>query len=266
MRVLPMRSGAAQQSAVQAKQAEFAITDANDYVSGYLGHHAYKGRAKPNLRILFTGMAFPVGVMVRNDSGINSMNDLKGKRIPSAWTAFPNGVPLLEGAMATWGLSWKDFKGIPTSGLIQAANAFKAGKVDATMFAVGAPKVAEVNAAVGGLKFLPIDTSPDAIARMRAVRRDYYPFTVNPSKPMVGIIKPTPLLTFDVVVLAGTHVSDADVYKFAKAIHDNKAVLAKGHPGFRRFNPAGMAKQFSDGKYHSGAIKYYKEIGIWKGN
>jgi hypothetical protein len=34
---------------------------------------------------------------------------------------------------------------------------------------------------------------------------------------------------------------------------------------FRLFDPAAMAKSFEVVQYHPGAVKYYKEIGIWKG-
>lgn len=265
MRVLPMRSGDAQYSAVQARRSEFAIGDINDITAALLGKHAYKGRAKPNLRLAFNMIAFPVGVMVRKDSGIRSLKDLKGKRFPVGWNAFPNGVPLTEGTLATVGMTFNDVKGVPTSGLIPAANDFKAGKLDATMFAVGAPKVAEVNAAVGGIRFLPIATTPDAVKKMKAVRDDYYPLTLKPAKPLVGILEPTALLTFDNVIATGTHVKDEIVYQFVKAVHENKAALAKNHPAFRRFSPARMGKQFSAMNYHPGAIKFYKEKGIWQG-
>ena len=265
MRVLPMRSGDAQFSAVQAKRTEFAIGDINDITAAYLGKHAYVHRAKPNLLLAFNMLAFPVGIMVRKDSEIKSLRDLRGKRFPVGWNAFPNGVPLTEATLATAGLTLKDVRGIPTSGLIPAANDFKAGKLDATMFAVGAPKVAEVNAAVGGIRFLPIASTPAAVKTLKSVRPDYYALTLKPARPLVGIVAPTTLLTFDDVIATGAHVPDEVVYQFVKAVHENQAELARNHPAFRHFRPANMAKQFSVMKYHPGAVRYYKEIGIWKG-
>jgi TRAP-type uncharacterized transport system substrate-binding protein len=40
----------------------------------------------------------------------------------------------------------------------------------------------------------------------------------------------------------------------------------KGHPSFGAFTDAGMAAQFEDLQYHPGAVKFFKEAGIWKGN
>jgi len=265
MRVLPMRSGDAQYSALQARRSEFGIGDINDITSALLGKHAYEKRAKPDLLLAFNLIGFPTGILVRKDSGIKSLYDLKGKRFPVGWNAFPNGVPLTEATLATAGMTFKDVKGVPTSGLIPAANDFKAGKLDATMFAVGAPKVAEVNAALGGIRFLPMFTTPEALKKIKAVRPDYYAITLKPAKPLVGIVEPTPLLTFDDVIVTAKHVPDSVVYQLVKAVYNNQAAMAKNHPAFRRFSPKNMAKQFSVMKYHPGAIKFYKEAGIWKG-
>ena len=50
--------------------------------------------------------------------------------------------------LATAGLSLKDVDGVPTTNLLRAADDFKAGRLDATLFAIGAPKMAEVDAAI----------------------------------------------------------------------------------------------------------------------
>jgi len=71
------------------------------------------------------------------------------------------------------------------------------------------------------------------------------------------------LLAFDNTISASVSVSDDIVYKLAKAIHDNKADLVQGHPSFFAVDPKDLAKPFSILQYHPGAIKYYKEIGIW---
>ena len=60
-------------------------------------------------------------------------------------------------------------------------------------------------------------------------------------------------------------MSDEVAYKVAKAVYENKKLLAQGHPTFRGFNPKTASKQFSVLKYHPGAIKFYKEVGIWQG-
>jgi TRAP-type uncharacterized transport system substrate-binding protein len=86
---------------------------------------------------------------------------------------------------------------------------------------------------------------------------------VKPGRHIPGILKPTYLLAFDNALFTGAHVPDAVVYKVAKAFYENKAMLVKGHPMFHGFFPKKAAKQFSTLNYHPGAIKFYKEVGIW---
>ena len=110
--------------------------------------------------VIATG-EFCVLPMVRKDSGIDTVADLKGKRFPIGWQGFQQGIPLSNAMLATAGLSLDDMDGVPTANLLRAADDFKAGRLDATIFAIGAPKMAEVDAAVG-IKFLDLPDTPEA--------------------------------------------------------------------------------------------------------
>jgi len=142
---------------------------------------------------------------------------------------------------------------------VRAADDFKAGKLDLLFFAVGAPKVAEVAAAVGGLRLLPVDKLPDAERRMRKVRTEYYFSRVIPAPNIAGVDKPSRVQTIDVVVAAGTHVKDDVVYEFVKAMRANKKALVDGHPNFGRFDERTAGKRQPRLPQHPGAIKYFRE-------
>jgi TRAP-type uncharacterized transport system substrate-binding protein len=145
--------------------------------------------------------------------------------------------------------------------VVRAADDFKAGKLDLLFFAVGAPKVAEVAASVGGLRLLPIDKLPDAERRMKKVRTEYYFSRVNPAPQIAGVDKPSRVQTIDVVVAVGTHVNDDVVYAFVKAMRQNKKALVEGHPNFNRFDERSAGKRQPRLPHHPGAIKYFKESG-----
>jgi TRAP-type uncharacterized transport system substrate-binding protein len=149
-----------------------------------------------------------------------------------------------------------------------AANDFKVGKSDATLIALVAPKVREVHAAIsGGVRFLSVDKTSAALAAMQKVRRDYRIFTVRPGPPFPGVRGPTNVLATPSVLTSAAHVSDEVVYKVVKAMAENKAELVKGHPSFRPFSPGkGMAAAYPGLPHHPGAIKYFKEKGIWSGS
>ena len=265
MRVLPFRGGAAVHAAVNAKRAAFGVTEVASLTWAHLGKAEFKGRAMKNLRVAMMLRPLIVGFYVRKDSGINSLKDMKGKTFPTKWSAFPNSIPLSEGIMSTAGLKWSDMKGVPVTNIIRAADDFKSGKLDIGFFAIGAPKMTEVNSAVGGIKFLPVPNTPEALKAMQKVRPDYYIRTVRPAPINAGIAKPTPALAVDTIISVGAHVSNEVVEKFLAAVVDSKPALIKGHPLFRAFNPAEAGKAFAIAKHHPGAIAFFKKRGMWKG-
>jgi TRAP transporter TAXI family solute receptor len=267
VRVIPVAGTTATLAAVHNQQAEFTIGDVNNMADAINGAGMFSDlKPMPSLRVVVKLVDFPIGIMVRKDSGITRLEDLKGKRYPIGWQAFPNGIPLSQGVLASVGMSLDDVKGVNVSGLIPAADDLKTGKLDATMIAPPAPKVKEVDAAVGGIRWLAMPNTPEALARVEKIKPDYGIMTIRPPSTLVGVTEPTNFLRIHVLITAGSHVSDETVYTFAKAMIENRAELVKGHPIFNGFHTdKRMAVQFKSVKYHPGAIKYFKEKGLWDG-
>ena len=266
MRLLTFSSPAAIIGAAQNKQAEFAYTSNEEAGDAFTGENEYRGKAMKDLRVAFTVFPFRVGIIVANNSGIKTVADLKGKRIGSGWTSFKQGIALWDGLLANAGLSLKDASPVPTTDLLRAADDFKSGKSDAFMFAVGGPKVAEIHASIdGGVRFLNMDSSPAANARMQAVRREYRVVPVQPAPNYPGVLGPTNLMEYHIVLLTHKDTSEDLVYKVVKTAHANKPALAAGHPSFGAFTQAGMAAPQPRLQYHTGAVKFFREAGIATG-
>ncbi len=264
MRVITFNSPAASMGAVQAGEAGFTFMSNDEVGIAVRGKDEHSGKPLDKLELAATVFPFKVGVLVRDDSDIKTVADLKGKRFPSGWQGFPQGVALSNAILATAGLSLADTDGVPTVNLLRAADDFKAGRLDATVFAVGAPKMAEIDAAVK-IRFLSLDDSDQAKAAMASIRPEY---TVAPQKPLPhlnGVIGDTNLMQYAMTVAASADVDEETVYKVVKAIHENKEALVAAHPSFNAMTPDNISVLQPDVKYHPGAIRYYKEIGIWKG-
>jgi TRAP-type uncharacterized transport system substrate-binding protein len=78
-----------------------------------------------------------------------------------------------------------------------------------------------------------------------------------------GLSKPTKLVAFDMDLNSSTKVTDDVVYRVVKAIYENKKDLVAGFPPFGLLEPRNMAKPVEGIQFHSGAIKFYKEAGLW---
>jgi TRAP transporter TAXI family solute receptor len=245
--------------AVNTQKADFLLLDVGQVADAYKGQGDWKDKPMPNLRMAITLYGSQMAFWVKKDSGIASIADLKGKRVPSEWAQQTGVLPHTTALLRAGGITYNDVVKVPEVNVVRAADDFKAGRLDLLFFAVGAPKVAEVAAAVGGLKLLPIDKLPDAEKRMKKVRTEYYFSRVNPAPQIAGVDKPSRVQTIDVVVAAGTHVRNDVVYEFVKAMRENKKALVEGHPNFNRFDERTAGKHQPRLPHHPGAAKYFKE-------
>jgi TRAP transporter TAXI family solute receptor len=147
--------------------------------------------------------------------------------------------------------------------VVTQADAFIAGKIDGFAFALGAAKVQEANAAVGGIRSLPIPNTPAALAAVRKHLPLAYLRLERPGPRNPGVLEPMHIIAYDALMLANAKVSEDAVYKLVKVVHENKADLAQAFGPFALFEPAAMAKKIDPIEYHPGAIKFYKEKGLW---
>jgi len=250
---IPVDSGAAEFGMSNSFDATFFVTGTGDYQGQ--GEHK-------NLRLVASLIPYRVAIHVRADSDIKTLKDLKGKRVSSGFNAQKTIKRIIAAHLANAGLSYKDVVEVLTPNVSRSAQDFSAGKTDALFFALGSAAVKQAAATVGGLRVVPIDSSPDAINRMEAVLPGAYVIEVKPSPAIEGLSKPTKVIAFDMAFFANKSVPDDVVYQVTKALHDNKAALAATFRPFNLLNPANMAKTVKGLTFHPGAAKYYREIGL----
>lgn len=261
--VQPFSGNRAMMDALDQGFADFAINDVNDVIVAVQGKEDYKDRKRPNLRVALRISPQPIGIFVRKDAGINSVEDLAGKRVAAKWNAFPIGRSHMTAMLATGGLDWDDVQQVPVPDLIRAADALASGRIDATYFAVGGPKVAEVDASVGGVKFLPVNNNQTAQDAMTHVRPAFYFSQVKPAPHYAGVDQPIEMVTWDNVLVVSSKVSDEQVYQMIAAILENKDKLTQLFPGFRDLAVDEPYKAYPGLEYHPGAVRYFKEKGLW---
>lgn len=231
----------------------------------YGGQAWFDGRPSEGLRLL--GLHYPlrVAIFVRADSDMKTIADLKGKRMTAGYTAQKTINPQLAAIYATAGMTDADIVPVLVPSVVGGANTFMSGASDAFMFALGAGKVREADAAVDGLRALTIEMSNDADASIKA----HWPVgtlsLVEPG-PAAGpdVAESTRVLTYPQAIAASASMSDDAAYAVAKAIYENQPALAKLLPPFRRFKPDNMVGESGGLPYHPGAIKFYREVGIWQ--
>ena len=263
VRVQPMGGSSTYIPLLNRGEADFGLTNVDDSRTSFKGTGNFK-RPNPDLRLTMVAFPLTLGVMVLNDSPIKSIADLKGKTMPWGYNAQTTGRILQEAVLASAGLTMKDVKTVPTQSLFSGVDLLGDGKVDAATISIGTGQGQQANvkmASHGGVRFLSMDSSPEAITRVRKIL-PARPFVVQPAPYAVGIIGPTTVMAYSVFFTTSAKMPDDVVYNLVKMAHASKDDLVKGHPVFRNFEPNRMTEEIGV-PWHPGAIKYYKEINQW---
>ncbi len=263
MRTQPMAGTAKYIPEVNAGNLEFAVANVVHLGFAKKGIELSKGHPNPNLVLVGTLMKFRIGLIVPTDSEIKSIGDLKGKMVPSGVKSSPSALQSLKAALGNAGLTFNDVKRVPTTSLVTMWNGFEARKFITTVAAVGSGRVTQMASKVGGVRFLPIDPSPAAYAGSARFLPGSEPTLIQPAKGLTGIDKPTYVIGYDYAVFASNHTAAGQAYKVAKAMYDNQQELRDAAPLWRSFDKNNLGKKHKGLTYHPGAIKFYKEKGIW---
>jgi hypothetical protein len=262
LRVKPFGGTSAYVPGVNAGEQQFGLANELEAHYAVTGTVIYKDKLQPDLRAVAVLTPLYSQLFVAKDSPIKTIADLKGKRVPSDYASQRVIDILTRGVLANGGLSYGDVQKVPVPNVVGGASEFEQGKADTFMFAVGSGKVSEVNAKIP-LRVLAVDHSKEAMERLRKFIPVAYATQLQPAKSRAGVDAPTWVYAYDYLVLANDKVADDVVYKLTKLLHDHKAELAANFGALSGFDPKRMNKDLGPVKYHSGAIKFYKEIGEW---
>jgi len=215
-----------------------------------------------NIRLLRAARpATPLGFMVRKDSAIKSVSDLKGHRVAGGYGGHPIMKRLAGGILAAYGLDWADVQVVPVTAAGDGAQALIDGRVDAAWFAVFAPITREAHSKIG-VRFLPIEPTPD---HMRVAREKIFPGVLP--LPMRGnppwAPKGTPLISYEYYVLGSTKTDPALVKTVLEALWAKSEEVRKVSPVLGGFVNEAAVSVNPVIPYHPAAIEFYKSKGAW---
>jgi TRAP transporter TAXI family solute receptor len=263
-RVAPYSGSSTYIPKVNNGELAFGMSNGAEYSFAYSGTELFKGHPNKNLRSVMFTFSLTNGFAVRNDSGIKTAADLKGKKVPGIYSSGKIFAYLQRAWLAASGMTEKDVTVVPASNFVVGIKAFMAGRTDAGYIpfnsGIGKQAMAKIP---GGWHYLSTGTVPDADAKAEAALPTARTVKIKPGKHATGVsANPTTLIAIDVAMFTNKDVPDDVVYKMVKTVYAGKPDLAKALAAFGRFNPKHMVRK-SAVPYHPGAIKAYKELGLW---
>lgn len=261
-RLQPMGGATAYAPLLGTGEVDFGIINISVLEAVYAGNKPFP-RANTDVRLATVLYPFMVGLLVRDDSDIKSIPDVKGKTLPGGFNQMPYINPIIRALLANGGLTTDDVEQVPVATINAGLDDFDAGRIEVGYFGVGGGRVLQSDAAVGGVRFVPLVDTPEAVAGMNKNVAGAFVRTLAAGS-FPGIPVETPVMAYDMVLAVGADVPDETVEKVLKVIADNKATLAEGFGGYRGFEKDAMAKPQYGVPYHDGAIGFYKSEGLWK--
>jgi uncharacterized protein len=246
---------------VNGGELDVGFVNTLELTEAYTGTGSFNGRPQKDIRAV--GVLFPIrsGLFVRKDSPIKSATELKGKAVPYGYTSQEIIRTVVDGLLANAGIAPGDVKQVLVPNLIRGVDEFIAGRVEVGYFAVGQAKVAEADAAVGGIRYLPLVETPEAIAAMKKVVPTSFPEVVNPAPNLAGIVGPTTLMFYDYVMFVSDKLPKDRVYKLTQVLAEQRDAMATGMALFKDMKIERMHRELPI-PYHEGALAYYKDKSI----
>jgi len=214
------------------------------------------------IRIVWRGMTLYVSAVVRGDTGISDISKLKGKRFPYV-PGWPAGNLNMEGYMAFGNLTWDDVVKVPMSGYVDCLRGVIEGKLDIAIAATITSTVKE------------LESGPHKAGWIVLPHKDKAGWErVWKIAPWIrpGVCKRAPGLPkgqtmeigqYPYALWAYDHADDDMIYEVVKAMHKGFDIYKGMHRAMPLWNINQAVTDPSPVPYHEGAVRYYKEAGVW---
>ena len=247
-------------------ELDFGVVNAVDMGMVYRGPGFQVGGKNPfphvgSSRLIMRGSPLRSSLIVRKDSPIKTIRDVKGKRVTGEYPAQLANWYNVFGSLANGGLTWNDVKVVPVPAVNEGVDALVQGRADVTTHAIGTAKVKEADAAIG-IRYIPLDCSKQGEERIKKAVPGYYLSTVKAGSS-TGIVEDTCVFTYDIYLVGHKALPDALVHAVLKAIWDNIAKLPPLHPGFVEWTKERAVDPEVTLPYHPAAVEFYKEQKLW---
>lgn len=244
-------------NAVNRGLLDFGVVQSDRNWQATTGNADWDGSPVKNLRSVFSMHPETVLLVTREDTGIDSVEDLKGKRV-NIGNPGSGQRGNAEQVLRVYGID-KD-KDIQAEGLQQhdASRALVDRKIDAFFYTVGNPSAAiEEPANSTDIKLLSVNSSG---IKEFISDKPYYVMTEIPASTYRGVDQAAETYAVKATVVTNAEASEKMIYDVTKIVFEHLDELRSAHAAFKNLTPEEMLGGLS-APLHPGAAKYYEERG-----
>ncbi len=245
-------------NAVSRGLLDFGVVQSDVNFQAFTGQGEWENKPVENLRSLFSLHSETVLLITRADTGINSVDDIRGHDVNLGNPGSGARVNA-EQVLALYGIDVE--KDIRSGGLQQneANQALIDGKIEAFFYTVGNPAFAiEDIADAVDIRIIPIDSEA---VRAFVAERPYLVLTEVPGGLYRGVDQGVPTFGVKATVVTRAEMSDEVVTDFVSMIFGNLDELRESYPVFENLEPAEMMRGLS-APLHPAAQAWYQAQGL----
>jgi uncharacterized protein len=256
-RVQPYNGPNAWMPLLQNGELEFGIINILDAYMAQTGTGNYE-KPSPRLRVVSGGVfPFTIAMVTREKSNIKTYSDFRGKRLAWDYGGHAISQTWQSAMLETVGLKASDVIQVRVSNTSDGIRAVGEGRADGSQTGIGIAAIEEINA----MEPVRFPTMPNTEAAKAVLAR--YGATIVKSEPATGIKGDTYVVGYPLHLVSSTNVNERTVYTLVKAWWDNIAEIQTKHPLLKRWTKETQALTQFTVPYHPGAVKFYKEVGVW---
>lgn len=230
------------------------------FVQNDIADYAFKGveifkEKLPDFSVVAALYPETVQIVVRADSELRTVSDLKGKRVSVG--APGSGVEAnARQILNTFGLTYKSITPYFLS-FAESADQFKNGHIDALFVVAGHPTAAIQDiAAQHKIRILQFN---EPMIRKLSTRYRFYSKVTIPANTYSGLAEETDTVAVKAILICRPGLDNDLVYNLTRSLYENVGQM--GHAKAKEIKLE-QAKVGISTPFHPGALKYYKEKGI----
>ncbi len=244
---------------IGAGRSEVGFSMVDAALDAEKGQDKFKGSPVPvrTLMVLYPNQMHVVSI---EGTGINTMADLKGKRVSTGSGGSATEVMAFRVIEAAGLDKDKDMKR-ERLGVAESVNALKDKKIDAFFWVGGLPTAAVTDlGATPGVKIKLVDHG-DLAKKMNEKYGNLYASSTIKAGTYPGQTTDNVNTVVWNILVANANMPDQMAYDIVKTVIDKKADLVAVHGEAKNFSVENQVKDYSPIPWHPGAVKYFKEKG-----
>jgi TRAP transporter TAXI family solute receptor len=241
-------------------ELDFGMVQSDVVYQAYNGEGKFDGKAYKGLRTVMSIHPELLTFIVRKDSGIKSIYDMKGKTVSigNPGSGQRATVELLVSKSPKLSLDGVNVEGLKAA---ESPNALKDKKIDGYFYVVGHPTANFKDAANSTeVDFISINCPT---AKKLVAQKPYYAFGTIPAGMYKGVDHDTETFGVKAVLATSSKESNKAVHALVKSVLDNFDKFKKLHPAYKHLTKEDLLKGLA-APMHPGATAAFKEAGLIK--